>query len=551
MLFCGNLGMPRLGKNPCLAFSHLVQQGNDNTIDVMIKFPDKEEWESIANFSLNGDVEMGWKEEYVDLSEYKGKVFQLGFQANIVNQSYVMIDAIRAYTRPELNLRVTAPRNLEAYAGQENEVVIRVDNNGLKDMEAATLKVETEGVAPAEYDIPALKVGEQHEFKHLFRHSPLANEEDLLTAEIISDKDGDATDNMASVTLMTVYSEFPEPRSLEATRQENGTVDLKWTEPDPELYPRVGDVEGFEDYTDMQYSNIGDWTLYDGGELKLDLDPMEWPEINQIPHGFFILDQEEDVLLKYSDYRPHSGSKYIATVYNVALKPNDDWLITPELDGKSKTLDFWCRSALKNWLEDIEILVSNTGKAREDFTLKVISDYSVPADWTNLSFDVPEGTKYVAIHCISNGKGMLMIDDFNLKNGTPVEADFLGYNVYRDGKVINEKPVSSVAYSDTEAGDKHSYRVTAVYNLGESRVSNIAFINVSSVESIENSQVEIMTRTGHIAVKGALDMEVVIIDAAGRKVAQFTGNEGIVENAVDAGIYVVTVDGKSTKVFVK
>ncbi len=554
MFFCGNIELSGRSKNPTLNFYHLVEPENQNTIDIMYKKPDGE-WEKLETVSLAGD-NTEWKEENIDLSSLKGSMikgsaFQLGMKANIVNKDYVIIDNMKVYYRPDYNERVKGPYEIDATVGQPAKVPFVVENNGLKDIGTATLKISVNDEEAETIDIPALKVGESYKTEFEFTLTPHAPELNLLSAEVISSEDEYDLDDLFITEVNTIYSVFPGPRDLKAEKSEDGSVALNWTEPDPELYPRIGDVEDFESYTDMQTDGIGEWTIYASGNPKLELSPLEWPEINGEPVGFFIIDVKADPKVKPLGYTAHTGNKYIATVYNKELVPNDEWLISPELSGKARTINFWVRSALPNWREDIEVLISSTGKEKEDFTVKVLQDYLVPAEWTNVELDIPEGTKYVALRSVANGKGMLMVDDIDLKNGKPVEADFLGYNVYRDGKALNESPVAEKNYLDATAGDKHSYRVTAAYTVGESRISNTAVINFSSVTDVENSLVKVFGVAGRIVVRGAIDRNVEISDVSGIRVKSLKADTNEVMVNVDKGIYIVTVDGHSVKVIVK
>jgi len=64
------------------------------------------------------------------------------------------------------------------------------------------------------------------------------------------------------------------------------------------------------------------------------------------------------------------------------------------------------------------------------------------------------------------------------------DVEILGYNIYRDGVMINEEPVSDIIYLDydIEAEETYTYYVTVVYNLGESEPSNEVEVFITSVE---------------------------------------------------------------------
>ena len=69
-------------------------------------------------------------------------------------------------------------------------------------------------------------------------------------------------------------------------------------------------------------------------------------------------------------------------------------------------------------------------------------------------------------------------------------AGITGYNVYRDGVKVNDAPVSGTEYYDSalEYGNTYSYAVTALYESGESPISNTAKLNLTArgIEAPQN-----------------------------------------------------------------
>lgn len=549
MLFCGNINIDKNLKNPTVHFYHLAQPNNLNTIEVMLK-EGEGEWESVASFNLDGD-KLGWKEEYVDLSAYAGKVMQLGFKATIINAMDVMFDGIKVYSRPDYNLRLEVAGEETARVGAPATIEYTITNNGLKPMDACKLEVRSKATETVELDLPHLEVGEKYKAVYEYKLNSAAPKSVVFTGKIHSDQDEYVQDNIVKFTIYTEYSEFSAPRQLNAVRNDDGTVDLSWIEPDPELWPVEGGFEGFEGFAHKQMSDFGDWTIYGTGEPKLQLEPMEWPDLNGQAFTYIVFDEGQDIPFIQYDLRAHSGSKFIATVYNMSDAPNDDWLITPELSGESTILNFWARSALAHWLEDIEVLVSTTGKEKEDFTQRLVYDFLVPAQWTNIKIRVPEGAKYVAIRSIAKGKGMLMIDDFDLQNGTPLEAVFLGYNVYRDGEKINETPLQTLTFHDANAKVKQKYNVSALYDISESLLSDAVTVDNSGVEGVNADNVKVLSAYGAIYVSAPAGSKVAIFDMTGRLVANAVCVDGRAKVNVAPGIYAVTVADTHAKVIVK
>ena len=167
-----------------------------------------------------------------------------------------------------------------------------------------------------------------------------------------------------------------------------------------------------------------------------------------------------------------SGSKCFAA-FSSTTKANDDWLISPELPGMEQTISFWNRSTNVNYgYDQFEVLYSTTGNTPADF-VKLGDTYSANLGWSKVEVQLPEGSKYFAIRCISYQTEAWLIDDISYTRGTP-SYTVIGYNIYRDCIKINDAVVTDNKYVDnltkalTSETDNHSYNVTAVYAEGES-----------------------------------------------------------------------------------
>jgi len=79
-----------------------------------------------------------------------------------------------------------------------------------------------------------------------------------------------------------------------------------------------------------------------------------------------------------------------------------------------------------------------------------------------------------------------MVDDITyIPVGDPAAFSINGYNVYRDGVLLNTEPVEENEYEDIDSGDgDHTYHVTVLYSAGESQFSNAYSTNSTGVENI-------------------------------------------------------------------
>ena len=164
---------------------------------------------------------------------------------------------------------------------------------------------------------------------------------------------------------------------------------------------------------------------------------------------------------------------------------NDDWLITPRLDGRAQTIKFWAKAATFD-SEWINVYTSTTDSHHDSFVkLNDEERIYVGEVWREYSFEVPEGTSYFAVRCIRRSV-MLMVDDFTFAPAATDEAPrtLTGYNVYCDGEMVAFVPAPETSYTCEKAGSDATYCVTAVYEQGESLPSNEVTVQLTAIEEV-------------------------------------------------------------------
>ena len=236
--------------------------------------------------------------------------------------------------------------------------------------------------------------------------------------------------------------------------------------------------------------------------------------------AYFIFDPVEMGLSSLPRFVAHSGTQYISSwgTYNESADDggkSDDWLISPELDGRAQKIDFWAKAASLTYApEAFEILYSTTGDNVEDF--KLISTHEAEGDaWYNYEANLPEGTKYFAIRCVSENKLALFIDDITYHEG---QLTILNYNVYRNGEKIGTANANATSFTDA-GNDGDIYTITIVYDEGESTFSNEAGITLG-VEELTQGRLNVMTGRGTVTVSNANGSDVTILTTDGRQVAK-------------------------------
>ncbi len=128
-----------------------------------------------------------------------------------------------------------------------------------------------------------------------------------------------------------------------------------------------------------------------------------------------------------------------------------------------------------------------------------------------------------------------------------------GYNIYRDGEKCGDVEAGASAYTDEmPAEGSHKYAVSAVYDAGESGLSNTVDVTVAygGVESTA-AGATVRSDDGCIIVEGAAGVNVSAYSVSGLLIYSGCDYDAVVRIPVSGGVYVVDVDGQITKVIVK
>lgn len=356
----------------------------------------------------------------------------------------------------------------------------------------------------------------------------------LYHAEIAWDSDEEASDNVSKNVVVTVLPGRPFVKDAKAEAADDmQSVALSWSEPEGISNGAEDVVEDFESYVPFTISHFGEWTLMDNdGASTLGIqdgsgDFVQYDNV-EAPMAFQVFNPSA-VSLSPLYFPTHSGSQVAAAFSAGRYTANDDWLISPEVDG-AQTVTFWACSPNNNYYgtqEQMEVLCSVEGKSIGSFN-KVGSTITVPGQWTQYSADLPEGARYFALRCTSKDQYILFVDDIKYrKAGTGLKL--LGYNVYRDGLRLNASPITATKYTDNRSVDTDvTYSVKAVYNTGESRAANAVWDAASGISGVGEDN-------GLAQVR--------IYDLSGRQMP--------LGASLKKGVYVVRDNGKTRKICIK
>ncbi len=518
----------------------------------------------MSNVELE-ELDFEWKRKTVDLSAYKGETVCIKFEATLIDYNLLAIDNMRITNDLDHNLSVlsiTAPDSAEA--NEEFNITALVENAGKKNADSYTANLLCDEKILKSVECSDLKAEELETIEFTVSLPVVSGENPQFSIEIDYPLDEASEDNTSEkVAVRFLAPSYPAPRNLSAKVEDNKVV-LTWDAPnmnDVVLVPSIDDIEAYTPFstglptTWIDDDNIGDWTTIDVDGLTTYTSEFTYPGVGD-PMAFVVYNshmQEDNV------FACHSGQQMFLSLASRPQddKGNDDWLISPLLAECAQTISFYAKTISADLYgpDTFQVLYSLSGKEISDFVL--LKEYTSTGDWKEYTANIPEGAKYFAVRCISYDKFAFLLDDFRMITAKDAvnDLDLTGYNVYCNGKRVNDTLVNETAYThalSTDESSTLSYNVSCLFNLGESKPSETVkvTINPSAVEEIAASDIVVIGRSGELIVKGAEGKEVIVADSFGRVVYHDVSN-GDVSISVPAGIYMVKAGTAKSKVIVR
>lgn len=529
-----------------LSFYYFGMTDCENYFDVMVN--DGSGWVAVEHIVAGSP--QAWRKATVHLSQYKGKSVQIGFKGTVVTHTMIILDAISIEQLDAINLTAGAIRMPVRFnANTPVDVEVDVINNGAEAVKDYSVELYRDNVKVA--SVAGIEVASgATETVSITESAPVTCEAmAVYKAVVVCNGDSEPSDNAtAEVKARIVLPNYPSPSALEAS-QNGSAVELEWTAADLASQLPEPVTDDFESYEQFMVNQAGEWSFIDAdGSRTYGFDGIDFPHAGE-PMAYIVFNNEGPQFDSF--FNAVSGHQFMASFVTYGGE-NDDWMISPRLVGNRQTISFFAKTYNDYYgLESFEILYSVKTRAKADF-VSLQSVPGVPNEWTEYSFDLPNGARYVAIRCTSKDKMMFMVDDFTyVPYGATVEPlTLIGYNIYRDAVKLNSTPVSDTRFTDMQPESQgHIYCVTAQYDRGESAPSNYASL-LSSISDIDGSNVEVRTEARNIVVEGALGKPVAIYRTDGQCVFRTTEASDIVRVAVPAGVYIVTADGKPFKLAV-
>lgn len=426
----------------------------------------------------------------VSLADYEGSDFIfLQFKLTAGGAYYAVdLDNITVRSNYDTNLIASSlvlPSSVDVLS--DFTATVTVVNDGQKDAGASKVAIKVGDTVVAEKDVEAISVGKSATVEFTLTALAAWASEQTLTAEVTIDGDESAEDNTVDAVLNIIRPTLAPVSDLKA---DEGNNEATFTWSPATVASIISVVDGFEDYANFAKNSeatgwVGDWTMIDNdGNMGIGADV--YVSSYFAYRAFTVFDPEDGENGDADTWAAHTGTKSAVAFPNF-YDENDDWIVTPRLSGNAQTISFWARgikagtdALIVYYTTEEEPTVANFKAAKK------LSDRDIDltTEWTQYSYDVPEGALYFAIRYYVDGGEGALIDDVQFERvaNYNVTPEVIGYNLYHKGEKVNDAVITETTYhvSGQIYGD---YYVTVVYNVGESAQSNIVTV-LTSVNDI-------------------------------------------------------------------
>lgn len=535
--------------------------GCTNRLDVQAGTP--VDFTTLKQINIGETDIQGWTKVTVPLGQYAGRDVSLALLGTSVNSSQIHVDNVTVRSMHDIDLTAVAlkmPARIKP--GAEVVATLTVENSGLNSVSDYRVELtDDRGEVLATAPGVTLASGEAAVIALAFTPGVGLDGRHQFTAKVILEADEDGTDNQSSAVAEVAVPYYPVAGEAAGT-YDGEAVTLTWGAPAPaSATPVMDDVEEYEPFSTglptsvVEKDNVGAWTMIDCDDVATygigdgTGGVIQYPNVGN-RMAFMVLNQAQ-IGLNMAPWAGAENSAQLFASFSAVGKANDDWLVSPLLSGQAQQVSFHAKSAIADYPESFEVLVSTTDTDPSHFT-RIASVKNIGDVWKEYTYDIEAGVRYFAVRCVSDDMFALMVDNLKFEADNPYPGiELLGYNVYRDGALITAVPVTGCMYLDTkvERDSSYKYQVSAVYNYGESRLNSPLTLSTvyAGVGGVSNAVAKVLTSPGHLAVVNADGQSVSIYNAQGIKVAGGIGDGGY---TLRPGVYVATVGASVFKVTV-
>ena len=333
-----------------------------------------------------------------------------------------------------------------------------------------------------------------------------------VVAEIVYDEDERAENNKTGKYVYVLTGKtLPTPVLSGQYSDAEETVVLTWTKPEGHVQ------EGAEGFVPFTFNGLNDWTMVDGDKNHTQIfnnwnASVDFPNKNT-PKAFIVMEPNAagmgpDVMIGGEKFLPHSGSQYFAAFHSASAETktwadNDDYMVSPKLNGAEQTISFWAKSyrgaesvgyeTEAKYKESLEVLYTTQDidmanietLLKDGTTFQVAKETFVVNDkeWEKYAVALPAGAKHFALHrnTPADDAFIMMIDDieFNIAAMEPT-----AYRIYVNGEKMGEQPADVTSVKAEEVDFRNEYYVTAVYDGLESAPSNVWSVAIEEADGL-------------------------------------------------------------------
>lgn len=505
---------------------------------------------SFTNEDLEGNM---WHKKKFSLKAFAGKTVMVRITATSKVFVYTMYDNIRVFNDLDNDLSASLNAPVKVNTGQEFTIDVNIANHGSKDAANYTVALYRDG-AVADEKTMTQPLTSDSETNVTFTQTLGITDPATVGYHAVVTLNGDenpANDMTETVAVTRTPSPLFTVCGLQGEKTQNGN-ELTWTPISPDEKRPEEITEDFESAQSFA-QEYADWTFVDldnspvGGLRGVDM-PGITPTVSTL--AFFIFDNTGC----NSTLNTKSGSKFLAALCRSDGGKTDDWAISPLLTGEAQTISFYARSYNPFYAEYIEVWYTTADSTDPADYIKIeqFGTQEVPSPgqngFTQYTAELPDGATHFAIRSCASDSYLLMIEDVTFSKLNGFDGELLGYNVYRNGVKINQNPIVDAKYIDTTAENAdHTYQVSAVYDKGESELSEAISI-AKSVLGLVAADAKIAVVDKTIIVCNVAERQVTVSTVDGRNIYTGCGDARII---VSTGIYIVSIDTQAAKVIVR
>lgn len=481
--------------NPVVRFAAKSTPQTQGSVTVAV-LPQGGELVELATIDFSTISDEGWQTAKADLAQFAdSRYIIVKFIFSGVKGTAIYLDDIHVTDELSDNLALSMQAPSSTVAGSETLVNITVENTGANDAAAYTVRLLADDEEVWSFDeTETLASHAKKAYAASYMPSIFLTAEKVeLKAVVEFEDDLDEDDNEAVATIELKAPTAPQAENLVA-QNDNGNVALSWQQPsnlmmavteDFESY-RPNTVDGGENTQSTEKNLWGEWSTIDKDAAWTESYFTTKMPFDGYKYAFVLYNPElwnAAMLEALPGLQPHSGSQYMMSTHNVvtwlSAPAQNNWLVSPELDGQAQEISFWARSYSEENAETYTVRYSTTDAEANSFTEVEGAAGSVLGEWTEVKVQLPEGTKHFAIcQTTANNANIFMLDDVTYYTSA---GEIASYNIYVDGELVGNVGADDLQYEvEGLAEGEHEFAVTVVYANGQQSQPVVATVMVTT-----------------------------------------------------------------------